>query len=51
MYVCNFSSVYNKLGFIEVVRQAVEDSMTSAVEEVKGLPDYVANNGEVSVIS
>lgn len=41
--------MYNKLGFIEVVGRAVEDSMVAAVEEVKGLPDYTAGHGEVSV--
>ncbi len=39
--------MYQKLGFIEVVSRAVEDSMVAAVEEIKGLPEYTANHGEV----
>ncbi len=41
------SVVYHKLGFIEVVGRAMEHSMVSAVEEVKALPEYAANKGEV----
>ena len=40
-------SVYQKLGFIEVVGRAMEQSMAAAVDEVKALPEYTANMGEV----
>ena len=39
-------SVYQKLGFIEVVGQAMEHSMAAAVDEVKALPEYTANKRE-----
>ena len=40
-------SVYQKLGFVEVVGRAMEHSMAAAVDEVKALPEYTANKGEV----
>ncbi len=40
-------SVYQNLGFINVVGLAMERSMVAAIDEVKALPDYTANKGEV----
>lgn len=42
-----FFKVYQKLGYIEVVGKAAEASMITAVEEVKALPEYAANQAEV----
>lgn len=41
-------TVYNSLGYMEVVAEAAEASMNLAVREVKELPNY-AECGEVGV--
>ena len=47
--VCTLlSSVYRKLGYIELVERAAELSMCASVDEVQALPEY-ATKGEVRV--
>ncbi len=41
------SSVYGKLGYRDVVQRAANVSMMSAVFDVKALPEYTTNKGEV----
>ena len=42
------TSVYQKLGYTELVGRATELSMRASVEEVQALPDY-STKGEVQV--
>ena len=42
------SIVYDKCGYIEIVGGAAEQAMVDAVQEVKNLPQYNADEGEVS---
>ena len=41
-------SVYNSLGYIDVVGRAAECSMQAAIEDVQALPEY-PTKGEVCV--
>ncbi len=41
------SSVYGKLGYRDIVQRAANVSMMSAVFDVKALPEYTTNKGEV----
>ena len=45
-YYLFLSSVYRKLGYIELVERATELSMRASVDEVQALPEY-ATKGEV----
>ena len=47
-YYLFLSSVYRKLGYIELVERAAELSMRASVDEVQALPEY-ATKGEVCV--
>ena len=40
--------MYDKCGYIEIVGRAAEQAMVDAVQEVKNLPQYNADEGEVS---
>ena len=40
--------MYDKCGYIEIVGGAAEQAMVDAVQEVKNLPQYNADEGEVS---
>ena len=42
----NLCIVYYKQGYMDIVSDAAEESMRSAIEEVKSLPHY-SENGEV----
>ncbi len=42
--------MYQKLGYLEVVKEAAEEYMIRAVREVKASHDYVTNGGEVSFV-
>ncbi len=44
--LCCFA-VYKQLSYMEIIGRAAEDSMVAAVEQVKALPEYGTNNGEV----
>ena len=42
--------VYKSQGFIDTVKFCTNASMTTAVEEIKSLPEYLSNGGEVMII-
>ena len=42
-------SVYQKLGYMEIVERAAHVSMMAAVHDVMVLPEYTTNKGEVCV--
>ena len=48
VYMYILSSVYQRMGYIEIVgRAAAHHSMMAAAETVKELPEYTTNKGEV----
>ena len=42
--------MYKSQGFIDTVKFCTNASMTTAVEEIKSLPEYLSNGGEVMII-
>lgn len=46
LYTCNYTVVYQKRGYIDIVGIAAERSMRAAIDEVKHLPAY-STKGEV----
>ena len=47
VYMYILSSVYQRMGYIEIVGRAAHHSMMAAVETLKELPEYTTNKGEV----
>ena len=46
----NFLTSLESQGFIDTVKFCTNASMTTAVEEIKSLPEYLSNGGEVMII-
>ena len=46
--LCILPVVYNEGGYVDLVGRMVEECLQRAVMEVKGLPQYAADGGEVS---
>ena len=42
--------MYKSQGFIDTVKFCTNASMITAVEEIKSLPEYLSNGGEVMII-
>ena len=43
--------MYKSQVFIDTVKFCTNASMTTAVEEIKSLPEYLSNGGEVMIIN
>ena len=46
--LCILPVVYNEGGYVDLVGRMAEECLQRAVMEVKGLPQYAADGGEVS---